>query len=300
MVIFLWLLNPIMPHLTLSLNSLKPIASYSLNLSGFNLLNYFIRNADNMLIGRYLGSTSLGFYSLAYKWMLLPVYYISGVVGNVFFSALSKIQNDNLKFCSVYLKLCASIGLVTFPLLLGMVALAKPLVFVAFGPQWDLIVPLLMILSLIGLFQSIGTTIGNIYLAKGRADLMLIWGFVAGSLYILSFIIGLKWGVIGVGAAYAICGAILFYPSLVIPFRLIGLNFFQFVDAMWVILINGLIMMVIIKGLLIGLEWVRITEPWIQLLAGILIGGLSYILLVLKFKKDVLKEILCLIPISNL
>jgi len=300
MLIFLWLLNPIMPHLRLSLNSLKPIASYSLNLSGFNLLNYFIRNADNMLIGRYLGTTSLGFYSLAYKWMLLPVYYISGVVGNVFFSAFSKIQNDNLKICSVYLKLCASIGLVTFPLLLGMVALAKPLVFVALGPQWDLIVPLLMILSLIGLFQSIGTTIGNIYLAKGRADLMLIWGFVAGSLYILSFIIGLKWGIIGVGVAYAICGAILFYPSLVIPFRLIGLTFSQFVDAMWVILINGLIMMVIIKGLLIGLEWVGITEPWIQLLAGILIGGFSYILLVLKCRKDLLKEILSLVPISNL
>jgi O-antigen/teichoic acid export membrane protein len=86
MAVALWLLNPIIPDAVLSLNSLKSIASYSLNLSGFNLLNYFIRNADNMLIGRYLGSTPLGFYSLAYKWMLLPIYYISGIVGNVFFS----------------------------------------------------------------------------------------------------------------------------------------------------------------------------------------------------------------------
>lgn len=297
--ILLWLLNPIIPRLNVSLNSLKLIASYSLNLSGFNLLNYFIRNADNMLIGRYLGSAPLGFYSLAYKWILFPVYYISGVVGNVFLSAFSKIQNDNLKFCSVYLQLCACIGLVTFPLLLGMVALAKPLVFVALGPQWDLIVPPLMILSLIGLFQSIGTTIGNIYLAKGRADLMFLWGLVAGSLYILSFIIGLKWGIVGVSVAYAICGAILFYPSLVIPFRLIGLNFSQFVDAMWAILTNGLIMMVIIKGLLLGLEWIRITGPWIQLIAGILIGGFCYILLVFTFQKKLLKEILSLVPISS-
>jgi len=299
MAILLLLLNPIIPHLKFSLDSLKSIASYSLNLSGFNLLNYFIRNADNMLIGRYLGSTSLGFYSLAYKWMLLPVYYISGVVGNVFFSTFSKIQNDNIKFSRVYLQLCASIALVTFPLLLGMVALAKPLVFVALGPQWDLVVPLLMILSLIGLFQSIGTTIGNIYLAKGRTDLMLLWGFVAGPLYILSFIIGLKWGVIGVGVAYAICGAILFYPSLVIPFRLIGLKFFQFGAAMWLILVNGLIMMVIIKVLLIGLEWIGIIEPWIQLLAGIMVGGFCYILLVFKFQKHLLKEILSLVPISK-
>jgi len=111
--------------------------------------------------------------------MFLPIYYISGIVGNVFFSTFSKIQNDNIRFSRVYLQLCASIGLVTFPLLLGMMALAKPLVFVALGPKWELVVPLLMILSSIGLFQTIGTTVGSIYLAKGRTDLMLKWGLLA-------------------------------------------------------------------------------------------------------------------------
>ncbi len=296
MAIFLWLLNPIIPHVKLSLNSLKSIASYSLNLSGFNLLNYFIRNADNMLIGRYLGSTSLGFYSLAYKWMFLPIYYISGIVGNVFFSTFSKIQNDNIRFSRVYLQLCASIGLVTFPLLLGMMALAKPLVFVALGPKWELVVPLLMILSSIGLFQTIGTTVGSIYLAKGRTDLMLKWGLLAGILYLLSFWIGLRWGVLGVALCYSLCSLILFYPSLAIPFHLIGLRFSDFGRVMIPIFVMSLSMLALIEIGLLGLGRMGRTEPWVQLAVGVLLGGSSYLIFVLRFQRDLLNEFLTLLP----
>ena len=299
MAIFLWLLNPIIPHVKLSLNSLKSIASYSLNLSGFNLLNYFIRNADNMLIGRYLGSTSLGFYSLAYKWMFLPIYYISGIVGNVFLSTFSKIQNDNIRFSRVYLQLCASIGLVTFPLLLGMMALAKPLVFVALGPKWELVVPLLMILSSIGLFQTIGTTVGSIYLAKGRTDLMLKWGLLAGVSYLLSFGIGLRWGVLGVALCYSLCSLILFYPSLAIPFHLIGLRFSEFGRVMIPILIMGLSMLALIKVGLLGLGRMGFTEPWVQLAVGVLLGGSSYLIFIVRFQRDLLNEFLTLLPTNR-
>jgi len=299
MWIMLWVVSPIIPQINFSLNSLKSIASYSLNLSGFNLLNYFIRNADNMLIGRYLGSTPLGFYSLAYKWMLLPVYYISGVLGQVFLPTFSKLQDENSKFCDVYLRLCSSIGIVTFPLLLGMVVLAKPFIFVTLGHQWTSIIPLLIILSPIGILQSLGTTAGYIYLAKGRTDLMFLWGCIAGFLYLLSFVIGLKWGIIGVSLAYAISNGILFYPSLLIPFRLIELKISKFLEVMWPILRSGLIMFAIMKGLLIGLEWVGITDYWVLLTIGILVGAASYILLVLKFQECELRDILSLVPMGS-
>jgi O-antigen/teichoic acid export membrane protein len=300
MGIMLWVLSPVIPQLNFSLNSLKPIVSYSLNLSGFNLLNYIIRNADNMLIGRYLGATSLGFYSLAYKWMLLPVYYISGVLGQVFLPAFSKLQNENSKFCAVYLRLCSSIGIVTFPLLLGMVGLAKPFIFVTLGHQWTSIVPLIIILSPVGILQSVGTTAGYIYLAKGRTDLMLLWGCIGGFLYLLSFIIGLKWGVIGVSLAYAISNGILFYPSLLIPFRLIELKISKFLEVMWPILRSGLLMFAIMKGLIVALEWAGITDSWVLLIIGILVGATSYILMVLKFQKSELRDILSLVPMDSL
>jgi len=299
MTVSLWVLNPIVPHAKMSLGSLKSIASYSLNLSGFNVLNYFIRNADNMLIGRYLGSTSLGLYSVAYKWMFLPISFISGIVGNVFFSTFSKIQNDNIRFCRIYLQLCVSIGLVTFPLLLGMLALAKPLVVVALGPQWEMVAPLLMILSAIGLFQTVGTTVGSIYLAKGRADLMLKWGLVAGVLVLLSFGIGLRWGVLGVALCYSICSLILFYPSLAIPFHLIGLRLSEFGRVMIPIFVMGLSMLALIRIGLLGLERMGFTEPWVQLAVGVFLGGSSYLIFVLRFQRDLLKNFLMLLPASQ-
>jgi hypothetical protein len=153
-----------------------------------------------------------------------------------------------------------------------------------------------MILSSIGLFQSVGTTVGSIYLAKGRTDLMLKWGLMACACYLLSFLIGLRWGVLGVALCYSVCGLILFYPSLAIPFYLIGLRFCEFGRVMMPIFVMGLSMLALIKVALVGLGRMGITEPWVHLAAGVLLGGSSYLLLVLRFQRDLWDEFLTLLP----
>ena len=192
--ILLWATSKWQPSLLFSWMEVRSVMNFGLNLSAFNLFNYFARNSDNAIVGRYLGSASLGFYQLAYNIMLFPVQGIAQMLTQVMFPAFSEIQHDNERFRRVYLRTCSSIALITFPLMAGAAILAEPLIRTFYGPRWVNVIPVLTILAPVGLVQSIVTTSGVIYAAKGRTDLMFKVGGTASVLYVISFFVGLPWG----------------------------------------------------------------------------------------------------------
>jgi PST family polysaccharide transporter len=227
-------------------SEVRSVSSYSLNLTGFNVLNYFARNADYILIGRFLGAVPLGYYTLAYRIMFYPLQNISTVVGRVALPLFSRIQEDDGAFRSAYVKANGGIALAVVPMMLGLWAVAEPAVLLLFGPRWAPVVPLVLILAPIGLLQSVGSTVGTIYQVKGRTDLMLRWGIAAGALVVISFAVGLRWGVVGVAASYAAASLLLAYPNFAIPFRLIGLGMRQFLSALARPMAAGGIMLVLV------------------------------------------------------
>jgi len=70
-------------------------------------------------------------------------------------------------------------------------------------------IPILQVFCLLGLIQSIGTTVGWIYQSQGRTDIMFRWGLVSGSIFIISFVVGLRWGALGVAVAYTVANFLL-------------------------------------------------------------------------------------------
>jgi PST family polysaccharide transporter len=229
----LWILSSWSPRFVFKPSAVRAIYGYSLNLTGFNIFNYLARNADNFLIGRFLGPRDLGFYALGYRIMCYPVQILSDVVGRVMFPVYSQLQDTDARFQRAYLNVTSAIAFLSFPLALGLLATRDLLVITVFGPQWTLVTKLLLILVPVGLIQSIGTTVGVIYQAKGRTDLMLRWGVVTGLLVIVSFLAGLRWGIYGVASSYAVMSFVLAIPSFVIPFRLINLKLAHFALALW-------------------------------------------------------------------
>ena len=222
--ILFWATSEWQPSLLFSWTEVRSVMNFGLNLSAYNLFNYFARNSDNAIVGRYLGGAALGFYQLAYNLMLLPVEGVAHVLTRVMFPAFSEIQHDNERFRRVYLRTCSTIALITFPLMTGMAILAEPLIKTVYGPRWVNVIPVLTILAPVGLVQSILTTTGLIFTAKGRTSLLFKLGGTTSVLYVVSFIVGLPWGIRGVAFSYSICVGLLLFPSLYIPFRLIDLR----------------------------------------------------------------------------
>jgi PST family polysaccharide transporter len=225
---------------------IRSIASYSLNLSGFNVLNYFNRNADNAIVGRYLGATPLGYYQLAYNIMLYAVQNLTAVIGRALFPAFTKVQDDNVRFRNAYVKGVSMIAAITFPLMAALMGTATPLVQVAFGPKWHPVAQLLVILAPVGLIQSVVSNVGQIYFAKGRTDWMLRWGLLSAVVVIPSFFLGLNWGISGIAWAYLIANVLLLYPALAIPFHLIELRMNTFLKPLLPILGCSLLMLCVL------------------------------------------------------
>jgi PST family polysaccharide transporter len=293
----LWIATCWKPRLILEWREVTSVARYSLNLTGFSIFNYFARNADYFLIGRFLGAEALGYYTLAYRIMFYPLLNIASVISRVVFPLLSQMQNDHARFCYAYIRVTRTIALITFPLMMGLWILAEPFVLSVFGTKWQPMIVLLLILSPIGMIQSIGTTVGDIYQAKGRTDWMLWWGLFAGSIVLLSFCIGLQWGVVGVAGAYAIASTLLSYPGFAVPFKLVDLSMREFLSELWRPFFCSCLMLLLLAGLR-ATPLGNFVSVW-QLVILIPVGVASYLLLSWLFNRDRLQETLNLIRVKN-
>jgi len=295
LTIFLWLSGKWKPDLQFSLQEIKTVFGYSINLLGYNVFNYFVRNMDYLLIGKYLGERELGHYYIAYKIMLYPVQNISLVISRVMFPIYSRIKEDNSRFRKIYMQVAAAIALITFPLMAIVMGTSDIFTSVFFQAKWNtnLLTLLLVLLAPVGMIQSIATTTGSIYQAKGKTDWMFRWGVFTGFVMVGGFVIGLNWGVIGIAVSYLITTLLLLYPVFAIPFKLIELRFGNFINNFSSIAIICLTLLVLIIGLKYILSGALIDVYVLVIL--ILCGLATYIGMNLLFNKlqlKLLKDIL--------
>jgi O-antigen/teichoic acid export membrane protein len=196
--------SPWRPSLRFSRAALRDLSGFSGFVLGHRLLYYVHRNADNLLIGRFVGAAGLGVYSLAYNVMLIPFSRIAGPIQQVMFPAFSRIQDQPERIAELWIRATRVVGAISIPALCGLVVVAPDFVPVVFGDRWHDAVPLIQTLAWVGLLQSLQTLNTEILQARDRTATIFRFSvgfFVA---HLSAFIIGLHWGVEGVAVAYAI------------------------------------------------------------------------------------------------
>lgn len=286
-----WLFCPWRPRLVFEWQQFRHIAQYSLNLSAFNLVNYFSRNADLVIIGRFLGPTQLGFYQMAYTLMMYPIANVSSIIAQVVFPAFAHVQHDAERIRAAFLRTCMLVSVVTFPTMLGLMVTSDVFVRTILGARWHPIIPILIIFAPLGMFQSVYTLVGVIYNAKGRSDWQLRWGLVSALFYVASFFVGLRWGILGVATSYSIAWLLLMVPGFEIPFRLIGLRQWTFWLALWPILRAAGIMAAIVAVLSYVLSAIAPGLPAVRLIVEVLAGLLCYVYILLRSRAPVINDI---------
>jgi O-antigen/teichoic acid export membrane protein len=215
----LWISSPWRPKLRFASADIRQIAGFSGNLMGFNIVNYFARNADYLLIGRVLGTVPLGLYTLAYRLMLYPISNISGVMVQALFPAFSRMQSDPKRLSHAYIRACKYLALLTFPLMAGMSLMAGEVIIVVFGPNWVDATTTLRVLALVGLFQPLVSLYGSVILALGYSSWYFRWGLIISAVMCISFAIGLPWGINGVATSYLLAQIITTIVGIPILFR---------------------------------------------------------------------------------
>lgn len=204
-----------LPRFVFKKDLLRAIFKFSLPLMADKSLNYWTRNVDNILVGRYLGTVELGFYSKAYSLMLLPVRQISGTISKVLFPSFSLIQGDIERVARVYLKISRTIAFISFPIMINLSLFAEAFISILYGNNWLAIVPYFKVLSFLGMFQAIGTLSGNVYMSQGKTALMLKIGVWTRAVMIIGIVTGLYYGgLMGMIYGYFATSMIAFLPEL--------------------------------------------------------------------------------------
>ena len=265
--------HPWRPKTGLHFRALKEMLGFSMAVFSFNVFNYAIRNAGNVLLGRGLGATSVGLFNRAYSLMLLPLSFVSYRVGEVLLPAFSLIQDDPKRIARIYLRTVSVIAFVTFPMMIGLWAVSDRFVLTVLGAKWVEIIPLLKLGAIVGMIESIGAMNGSLYLACGAAKLRLKVVLVITPLSVIAMAIGLKWGVIGVMVGYASYSLLVTYPTIVIPVSLVGLNLWDVTKVLVGALAAAIVMGVVVRMLS---SMLPPGASWLSLIGLIVVGALIY------------------------
>jgi PST family polysaccharide transporter len=230
-----------MPGRVAGSEHLRRLLSFSGHLSAFNFINYFARNADSFVIGRYLGASALGIYSNAYKVMLFPLQNMTYVANRALYPVMCRQENTD-QMRSLYLKSVAVIAMLTAPLMTGVFVLREPFINLFLGPKWHEAASVLTWLAPIGFVQSIVSTTGTVSMVRGRTDILLRVGVFAASLQVASFFIGVQWGIRGVAACYFIANLLGAIPALLVALRQLDARISALIRETWAAVVAALLM----------------------------------------------------------
>lgn len=278
------------PQLSTSISAVRELLKYSTNLSGFQVINYWARNSDNLLIGKYLSVTSLGIYTRAYSVLLLPLNQIVGILTQVMFPALSAIQHDKARVREVYLRAMQVISFVVYPIMMGLLVVAHSFVTILFGARWIEVAPLIQIFCLVSITQVLCNPVGWIYMSQGRTDWMFRWGLFGSTSLIGAIAIGVYGGSIQtVALAYLIATTLITYPCIAIPGKLIKMRFIDVARTVAPSFLCASTMALIVwcLGAILPQTW----PVFIQLAMQVVLGVFLYLVLVAGFRLKAYIEI---------
>jgi PST family polysaccharide transporter len=281
--ILLWTFSSWRPKLMFSLSHFKAIFVFSIHMIGFQIVHFFSRNIDYLLIGKFLGSEALGFYTLAYKLMLVPLQNISWVISRVIFPAFSKIQTDLIKVRMVYIRMTRLVSLLTLPLMAFIFTGTPEAVALFFGEQWIGAVPVIQTLCFAGMIQSVISSLGEVRLSQGRSGLHLCIGLLNSVLVAIVVAASLPWGVNIVALSYTMY--FWFWGYLEVSLTTRSLPFIRRSDF-FLALVPACIISLFMILIPIGLRFLlKPLSDFNLLVILLLLSGVIYILLVIVMKQ---------------
>jgi len=275
----LWILVPWRPQFRPRRAHLPQMLRFGGTLTGVNIIAAIQSNTDYVFIGRFLGATDLGLYTLGFRLPELLILNLSVVAGKVLYPAFAAIDRDQLGTAvQLSLRYTLMFGL---PAAAALAVLAHPLVLAIFGDKWDRSVAPMQLLTLYALGVTLGIPVGTAYKAVGRVGVLLALIAPATCLLIALVAIFVNHGIVAVAACVA---------GVTLLFDVIGLAIltrqFQIVprlfwNAAWPPLVATAGMAAALALLVKAID-----TPWLTVVAGGALGGVLYLSLLWLFARN--------------
>jgi O-antigen/teichoic acid export membrane protein len=221
-VLLSWVVFPWRPSFDIDSKLAKQLINFGLPLFGVEFMWVLFVNLDYVIIGRQLGTESLGIYTLAYRLPELLVLGLMTVVNRVAFPAFSAMQEEEKGLRRGFLAAIHYVAMISLPLSVGLAIAADPIVRMMLGPEWLEAIPVLRVLAIFVLIASLINADGDVYKAVGRPDILLKLAVFHLAMLVPALLIGVQFGLVGVAVGHLTASVISRAVRTIVISRFLG------------------------------------------------------------------------------
>jgi O-antigen/teichoic acid export membrane protein len=288
-VLLLWLSSTWRPSRVVSATSIRSMWRFAASMLTTRVLVYLQRNVDNLLVGRFLGASPLGFYAMAYNLAVLPSTRLLDPIRAVLFPAFVRLQGESARVSDAWVRATRLLAALLLPVLLGLLVVAPDLVPAVLGDRWRPVVPVLQLLLCAGVLNTVATVNALVLAAIDRTGVLLGWSTVTFVLSVTAFGVGLHWGIKGVATGYLLANLLVTPAFTRITAGILGTSALRLASAVAPVGALGLVMAGVVWGTRSGLTALDVPTA-ARLAAEIGVGCVLYPLLCRLWAPDVLRE----------
>jgi PST family polysaccharide transporter len=272
-MILVWKIVPWRPKLMIDRTLTRSLFRFGVFIMGEDALSIGQDNFDYLVIGRLFSSVSMGIYTLAFQLPEMLILSLFWVIADVLFPAFASIQDQREKLVQGVLSTIRYLELVITPLALGLCVAADPIIRVVFGEQWLDAIPIMQILAIYALVQSIGFNFGDVYKAIGKPEISIKITVPVMIFRLFALWVGAQFGLIYVAVAHLVSVIIEVIVRIIVATRVLKITFGD-IAAQFTAFIAGGIMVVISVG---ALYLTNEMAPLARLVIIIACGAASYL-----------------------
>lgn len=209
LVVASYVAHPYRPRLSSDTHRALELYRFGVWILASAILSYVVLNLDDIVVGRVLGATMLGFYTTAFTLSSFTGRQMTGVISQVAFPAYSKLQGDTPRLRSAYMRTLRVVAVIAFPIAAGLWFVGPQFVETFMGSKWLPMIPAFTVLLVWGLMRSIGATAGPVLMAVGRPDIntkvqLATVALLATAIYPFTT----HWGILGAAWATVVAGLV--------------------------------------------------------------------------------------------
>lgn len=182
------------PKFEFSISTVQELWKYSVNLLGQFFLNVVFNNIYTILIGRFFNLQQVGYFNQANRYSETVNTATQNILSTGTFPAFAQIQDDQPRLLRIYRKLTTTVSVITFPLVIMLIIVARPLIITLITEKWIESIVLFQLLLLANLFTPVYTININILNARGESGNTLLIEIIKKALIVISILICFQWG----------------------------------------------------------------------------------------------------------
>lgn len=286
----IWFVSSWRPLRVFSKDSFRYLWNFGYKMTLSALLDVAYSNIYQIIIGKIFSPKDLGDYARARQFANLPSVTITGILGGITFPALSSIQNDDARLEHVYRKFLRLAAFIVFPLMVGLAALAEPVILFLLTDKWSAAIVLLQIICFNLMWYPIHAINLHLLQVKGRSDLFLRLEIIKKIIGVIVLCISVPMGLKAMCVSGIFSSLLCLFVNTYYTGKLINVGYWRQMRDLFPILLLSLAM-----GAVVVLSIYLLTSNLLKLIVGFTAGVLFYLLVAYLFRMGELTDLLSLL-----